>query len=140
MSRARQRPARTMHGLVERLLLVANGVEIAFQDAQSKPAAPILNLYGFPDGSFESVTTAGASEAQAQKLAAGVTYAARLYEKGWECEWRIPWAATGIDPAKVKRLQFNIGVRKTENKAWVIWHGTGGYTFDVARAGTLVLP
>ncbi|MEI6501616.1 MAG: right-handed parallel beta-helix repeat-containing protein, partial [Armatimonadota bacterium] len=119
---------------------VQDGLEIAFQDAVSKPAGPILNLYGFPDGTFESVMTAGASEAQAKRLGQAVTYAARLYEKGWECEWRIPWAATGIDPTKTKRLQFNIGVRKTESKAWVIWHGTGGYTFDVGRAGTLVLP
>jgi hypothetical protein len=116
-----------------------DGLELAFQDAQSRPAGPILNLYGFPDGTFQSVTTAGATEAQAEKLRQGTKYAARLYEKGWECEWGIPWAAAGIDPAKVKRLLFNIGVRKTEDKAWVVWQGTGGYNFDVAKAGVLVL-
>ncbi|MGE5530722.1 MAG: hypothetical protein ACM3VW_01225 [Bacteroidota bacterium] len=116
-----------------------DGLELAFQDAQSKPAGPILNLYGYPDGSFQSVTTAGATEAQAAKLRQGTKYAARLYEAGWECEWGIPWAATGIDPAKVKRLLFNMGVRKTEDRAWVVWQGTGGYNFDVAKAGILVL-
>lgn len=117
-----------------------DGLELALQDAQSKPAGPVYNLYGYPDGSFDSVTTAGATPAQAEKLRLATTYAARLYEQGWECEWRIPWSAMGIDPTKVKRLRFNIGVRKPENKAWVVWHGTGGYNFDVANAGTLILP
>ncbi|MEN6547904.1 MAG: right-handed parallel beta-helix repeat-containing protein [Armatimonadia bacterium] len=115
-----------------------DGLEIAFQDAESKQA-PILNLYGYPDGSLESVTTAGASTAQAEKLGKATEYRARRYEGGWECEWRIPWAATGIDPAKVKRLRFNLGVRKMEDNAWVIWRGTGGYTFDLPNAGMLIL-
>jgi hypothetical protein len=116
-----------------------DGLELAFQDAVSKPEGPVLNLYGYPDGTIESVTTAGASTAQAEKLRQGVTYAAKRTDKGWECEWRIPWSATGIDPAKVKRLRFNIGVRKMEDNAWVVWRGTGGYNFDVAKAGVLVL-
>jgi len=116
-----------------------DGLELAFQDAVSKPEGPILNLYGYPDGTIESPTIAGASTAQAARLKQGVTYAARRYEKGWECEWRIPWSATGIDPAKVKKLRFNIGVRKMEDGAWVVWRGTGGYNFDVAKAGVLIL-
>jgi len=116
-----------------------DGLEIAFQDAVSKPEGPTLNLYGYPDGTIESLTIAGASAAQAEKLKQGVTYAAHRTDKGWDCEWRIPWSATGIDPAKVKRLRFNLGVRKMEDKAWVVWRGTGGYNFDVAKAGTLVL-
>lgn len=43
MSRARRRPARTMHGLVERLLLVANGVEIAFLGYE--PASSLLGKH-----------------------------------------------------------------------------------------------
>jgi hypothetical protein len=116
-----------------------DGLELAFQDAVSKPEGPVLNLYGYPDGTIESLTIAGASAAQAEQLKQGVTYAARRTDKGWECEWRLPWSATGIDPTKVKRLRFNLGVRKVEDAAWVVWRGTGGYNFDVAKAGVLVL-
>ncbi|MCE5240593.1 right-handed parallel beta-helix repeat-containing protein [bacterium] len=126
-----------------------DGVEIAFQDVGAvtdrdkpgtvTPPTPILNLYGYPDGTVESLTIAGASAAQAERLRQGMTYAARRTDKGWECEWRLPWAAAGISPAPGKRLRFNLGVRKMEDRAWVVWRGTGGYNFDVAKAGILVL-
>jgi hypothetical protein len=117
-----------------------DGVELAFQVAlESGAPEPVLNLYGHPDGTIESLTIAGASAAQAEKLRQGVTYAARRTDTGWDCEWRIPWSAADIDPAKVRKLRFNLGVRKMEDKAWVVWRGTGGYNFDVAKAGTLLL-
>lgn len=116
-----------------------DGVEIAFQDAKSRTPGPIWNLYGYPDSSFESVTTAGASPAQAERLRRGTLFAARRTEQGWDCEWKILWAAADIKPRRGKRLRFNIGIRKMEQEAWVVWRGTGGNNYNVAKAGHLIL-
>ena len=116
-----------------------DGLEIALEDISGDVLGPILNLYGYPDGQFESVTTAGASEQVARKLGETVTYAAQIGAEDWSCEWRIPWAATGIDPSKAKKLWFNIGVRKIAADAWVIWEGTGGTIYWLDNAGDLVL-
>jgi hypothetical protein len=117
-----------------------DGVEIAFQDAFAKTAAPILTLYGFPDGHFSSEDYGGASPAAIAGLEKAVTYAAKVGAGEWTCEWRIPFAACGFTPATVPALRFNLGVRKTAPEAWVIWRGTGGATYQVANAGLLVFP
>jgi len=116
-----------------------DGVEIAFQDVSGDEPGPILNLYGYPDGQFESVTTAGAPQEVARRLGQAVTYAAQVGSEDWTCEWRIPWAATGIDPSQAKKLWFNIGVYKTAADAWVNWEGTGGAIYMVEDAGDLIL-
>jgi len=72
-----------------------DGMEIAFQDVSGEAPGPILNLYGYPDGQCESVTTAGAPLEAARKLGQAVTYAAQVGSEDWTCEWRIPWAASG---------------------------------------------
>jgi len=116
-----------------------DGLEVAFQDVSGDELGPILNLYGYPDSQFESVTTAGTSPEVARKLGQAVTYAAQIGAEDWCCEWKIPWAATGIDPGKVKKLWFNIGVRKIAADAWVIWEGTAGTIYWLDNAGDLVL-
>ncbi|MBM3502148.1 MAG: carbohydrate-binding protein, partial [Armatimonadetes bacterium] len=40
----------------------SDGMEIALQDGFATEPGPILNLYGYPDGARQSVTTAGAPE------------------------------------------------------------------------------
>ncbi len=99
-----------------------------------------MNVYGYPDGSFNSVTEAGASRAEADKLGKALTYASRIDNGGWSCEWRLPWEAAGIDPTKIERLLFNIGVRKTgADGGWVVWEGTGVQNYVVYNAGDLLL-
>lgn len=117
----------------------SDAMELAWQDAAS-PDAPILNLYGWPDGHFESVATAGAPPAAVARLQQAVTYAASVTDDGWACEWRIPFAACGYTPATAPTLRFNLGARKLAEDAWVIWRGTGEATFKVADAGLVFFP
>jgi len=117
----------------------SDAMELAWQDA-STPNAPILNLYGWPDGHWQSVDTAGAPAAAVARLQAAVEYAARQTAEGWTCEWRIPFAACGYTPDTAPLLRLNLGVRKIAEDAWVIWRGTGDATFKVDRAGLAFFP
>ncbi|MBL7222243.1 MAG: right-handed parallel beta-helix repeat-containing protein [Candidatus Brocadiae bacterium] len=116
-----------------------DGVEVAVQDAFARPPGPVLNLYGYPKGRFESITTAGATAAQAAKLGKAVAYAATVGAGHWSCEWRIPFAACGFTPKSAPKLLFNLGARKTAQSAWVILKGTGAQTYVVSNAAELVL-
>jgi len=117
-----------------------DGMEIAFQNSFGNKQAPILTLYGYPDGKFTSENYGGASAAEIARLEKLVTYKAVVAEDEWTCEWRIPFAACGFTPKTAPLIAFNLGVRKTEPESWVIWHGTGGATYQVSRGGLLVFP
>jgi hypothetical protein len=115
-----------------------DAVEIAFRDPAGGEKAPILLLRGYPSGFFESSAEAGASAAAVNRAAEGVQFKAHVMDPGrWTCEWRIPFASLGIDPAKQKRVEFNLSVRKIADDLWEMWLGTGGYTWDVDYAGLL---
>ena len=117
-----------------------DGMEIAFQDAFGAKPGQILNLYGYPDGAFESVETGGASAAAVARLGKAVTYRAVVGPEEWSCEWRIPFAATGFTPKTAPLLLFNMGVRQVAKDAWLIWRGTEGATHVVGKAGVLLFP
>lgn len=117
-----------------------DGVEVAFQDATSKQRGAILTLYGYPDGQFTSENFGGATPTQLKALTTAVTYRAQVAADAWSCEWRIPFAATGLNPATVPLWAFNLGVRKTSPDGWTIWRGTGGATYQVGSGGLLVFP
>jgi hypothetical protein len=117
-----------------------DGVEVAFQDAFAKTPGPILTLYGFPDGHFTSEDYGGASAEVIARLQQEVSFAARVGDGEWTCEWRLPFAACGFTPATAPLLRFNLGVRKTAPEAWVVWRGTGGATYQVANGGLLAFP
>jgi hypothetical protein len=38
------------------------------------------------------------------------------------------------------KLLFNITVRKTGDNLWLMWQGTGGYSWQVEKAGYIQLP
>jgi len=116
-----------------------DAVEIPFQDVSGQEPGPILNLYGFPDGHFETATGAPTPPELVEKLAAAVSYAAQIGADYWSCEWRIPWAAAGIDPRQAKKLRFNVGVYKSVAGAWIAWKGTHGPNWVVQSAGDLIL-
>ena len=117
-----------------------DGVEIAFQDAFAAKPGAILTLYGYPDGKFTSEDYGGASPAEIARLEKSVTYKTAVSAGAWTCEWRIPFAACGFTPKAAPLIALNLGVRKTDPLAWVIWRGTGGATYKVAGAGLLAFP
>ncbi|MEI6500208.1 MAG: right-handed parallel beta-helix repeat-containing protein [Armatimonadota bacterium] len=117
-----------------------DAVEVAIRNPLAGKDAPIIVLRGFPNGFFESVGEAGATDAQAKAALQGVQYAGKIVEaKKWVAEWRIPWASLGVDLSKAATLPFNISVRKTANELWLQWQGTGGMTWDVSNAGLIEL-
>jgi len=115
----------------------ADAAEIAFRDP-SRKGAPIFNLRGFADGRADSVCDAGATPEQARKLGAATAFAATVEKGRWTGEWRIPFAAAGIDPAKLDKLQLNINVRRTADMSWMVWTCTGAEIWQVSAAGQLV--
>ena len=66
-------------------------------------------------------------------------YAATISPGQWTGEWRIPFAAMGLDPAKARTLRFNIGVLKKAEREWIAWVSTGGAPWHLERAGKLIL-
>jgi hypothetical protein len=117
-----------------------DAVELAVRNPALGKAAPILLLRGYPSGKFESSPEAGAPDAVVKRTATGVAYAARLMTPSrWTAEWRIPLAALGVDPDARDRLEFNLSVRKPTNDRWLMWQGTGQYTWLVGNAGVLLL-
>ena len=118
---------------------VNDAVEVALRSPTAK-GTPVIVLRGYPEGQFESSTEAGTPFEVAQDAKAGSRYAARIVSPGeWTAEWCIPFAAVGIQPEKADAIPFNLSVRKTAALQWMMWHGTGGYTWHVDKAGTLKL-
>ncbi len=117
-----------------------DAVEVALRNPAAGKEAPVLVLRGYPSGHFESSDEAGAPAAAVQRAGQGTAYKAQVVDaKRWTAEWRIPFAALGIDPARHIRLQFNLSVRKTADDLWVEWQSTRGCTWEVERAGVIEL-
>ena len=71
-------------------------------------------------------------------IAEAVRFAAKTGEKGWTCEWRVPWTALGVSPgAPPEKWLMNIGVRSVPAGVWLAWAPTGGRICDVDKAGEL---
>jgi len=120
---------------------VTDAMEVAIQDTSAAKPGPIMNMYGWPDGHFESTDQTGAPEDVVARLGKAVTYKAAIGESEWTCEWRIPFTACGFSPKTASSVLFNLAVRKIgQNEDWVIWRGTGGATYMVENAGILIFP
>ena len=117
-----------------------DGAEVAIQDGLSEKPGPILVLYGYPDGVFQTSDAAGAPQAVLDRVKAQTAYTAAVDQAGWSCQWRIPFAACGFTPASSPRVLVNLGVFKKGQKAWVVLHGTGGSNHNVERGATLLFP
>jgi hypothetical protein len=117
-----------------------DAVEVAVRNLGAGSAAPILILRGYPSGHFVSSDEAGAPPAAVKRAAEGVLYAAKIVDAGrWTAEWRIPFAALGLDPAKHRRLAFSLTVRKSAEPVWVLWQGTQDATWQTDNSGFLEL-
>ena len=114
-----------------------DGVEIAFQVADSAAQNPIFVLWGTTDGRFHSSNCGGAPRARIETLEKTVVYKTHVGDGEWTCEWRIPLADIGIAQTKDTLLRANIGIRSTGANCWVSWVPTGGANWHVRSAGLL---
>lgn len=114
-----------------------DAVEIAF-----KTQAGYVVLRGYANGHWESSPEGGLAEDAAKQAAQGVRYAARTAENDrWSAEWEIPWHTTGIaKPTPGTQIPLNLTVRKVSAGQWIMWQGTGGWSFQADKAGLLRLP
>ena len=102
-------------------------------------ANPIYNPRGFPGGRKDSVSDAGASKEQAEKLNKAMSFAATHTKDRWVGEWRIPLEAVGVDADKVTQIPFNLNIRRMADNSWMVWARTGGPIWAVDDAGLIVL-
>ncbi len=117
-----------------------DAVEIALRNPAAGRKAPIIVLRGYVNGQFESSDEAGAPFEATRDAKDATTYAARVVDAGrWAAEWRIAFAGLGIDPKKRGKIPFNLSARKMASNLWLMWRGTGGYTWQVDKAGFLAL-
>ncbi len=117
-----------------------NGVEWSLASADEKQYTPIYVLWCKADGSFDSLTAMGAGARDAARLKTGVRYAVARTNKGWACEWRVPWAALGVSSANPPRVWLmNLGVHSMVSDTWLVWTPTGGRVCEVDKAGELWL-
>jgi hypothetical protein len=120
-----------------------DAVEIALRDVTGQKPGPTFVLRGYPSGHCESSTESGIKYDTAKRAGNGMRFAARQVKPGrWDAEWSVPLEALGIAPprpAREPRMQFNVTVRKAASGEWVMWQPTGGNSWWVDRAGTIVL-
>jgi hypothetical protein len=113
-----------------------DAVEVAVRGAKG-----IVVLRGFSEGTWESSTEGGLSKADAAAAAKGVRYAARKDGKTrWTAEWEIPWSALGLSKPSGAKVPFNLTVRKVAAGQWLMWQGTGGWSWQADKAGLILLP
>ena len=111
---------------------------IAGKTPDNKPAVFVIR--GFPGGTIESVTDAGAPTEAAQRLGQAVRFAAKVYGKtrgGWRSEWAIPLDALGLKPEPGLKVPFNLAVYRSEDEVWRCWEGTLAESWRLDQAGTL---
>ena len=119
-----------------------DGAEVCIAGKTPDGKSVTFVLHGFANGTFESVTLAGAPANAAERLGKAVCFAAKPYGKtrgGWRCEWAIPWDALGLKPAPKQKIAFNLGVRHTEAGVWRCYEGTLRQNWRLNEAGTLQL-
>lgn len=99
-------------------------------------------IRGFADGTFQSVTDAGAPAEAATKLGKAVRFVAKPYGKtknGWRGEWAIPWGALGLSPAPGQKIAFNLAAHRAEDGAHRCLEGTLAEAWRLDQAATLQL-
>jgi hypothetical protein len=111
------------------------GVEIAVQGTREGGSPVTYVLRGFTDGSFSSLTLAGASQEEADAFGKLVGYGASVDKTVWRGEWRIPLAALRFVPKDRASVPLNITVYRSEDAQLVQWAGSLGETWDLTSGG-----
>ena len=100
----------------------------------------MLAYRGFAGGHWLLSKEAGAAADAVTRGQEEVAYAATIQGEEWTAEWSIPYASLGVTATRGQKLLFNITVRKPGDSLWLMWQGTGGYSWQVEKAGWLHLP
>lgn len=120
----------------------SGGIELDFATERQRRLGPVFVLHAYPSGVLESVAAGGATAEAAQAFGAAVTYAVRIEsDTAWTAEWRIPFAAFGLDRSDLRSLRFNLGLRcnGAPGGPWFALAKTGGANYDLARGAVLQL-
>lgn len=116
-----------------------DGAEVCIAGTGSDGKPVTFVVHGFAGGTFESVTLAGASPADAARLGQALRFAAKPYGKvrngGWRGEWAIPWDALGLKPAAKLKVAFNLGSYRAEDGVWRSYEGTLAENWRLDQAG-----
>ena len=118
-----------------------DAVEFSLQALPATAAQPIYIFRGYGNGVLElGRAEHGTAELHMAPASPMFRYAAtRPRLDLWEAEIAIPLASLGIDPARDRRLAFNLTVRKGDDNLWLMWVATRGNSYNVAAAGILDL-
>jgi hypothetical protein len=117
-----------------------DAVEVSLRPVRKGASLPISVIRGYGNGAVQFGKAESGPENPKPADAASITYKAKVVGKGrWTCEFRIPFAVFGFDPAKDKRIAFNLSARKALDNIWLMWEGTRAHSYDVDRAGFLEL-
>ncbi len=114
-----------------------DGAEIAIGGRLPDGRSTVFVIRGYPDGTVQSVTAAGAPRDTAERLAKQIRFATTTWTHGWRGEWAIPLAALGIRPAPGLKVPFNLSVFRAEDGVWRCWEGTLAETWRLDQAGSL---
>ena len=134
---------RTVKGKGEELKAGLNwggdGMELSFRSVGKKAPGPIYVLWATIDGTFNGSTAMGASPSDTERVEKASSYAARVKEREWTCEWRIPFAAMGLRSAPTDGFKLNVGLLRALGGSWTVWIPTGGRICEVDMAGEILL-
>jgi len=113
--------------------------EVCFRDASTSKPGSTFVIHGFSSGKHECVDLGGASAEETAKLGKDVKFSAKVDKNSWTGEWAIPLKSAGIEYKPELKLDFNLGVWRSESNEWIIWRGANGATYQVEEAGKLIL-
>ncbi len=117
-----------------------DGLEFAFADPGMSPS-PTLLVQCFPDGTGHIAVSEQLDQAHADKLTQQAMRMATSQQKdAWLCEVSLDLKALGFDTREMRRLLFNLNVRRMADASWMAWTPITSSFRDVQRAGLLVFP
>ena len=114
-----------------------DGAEIAIAGKTPEEEPATFVIRGYPSGTVQSVTDAGAPAAAAKRLEKAIRFATTTWRHGWRGEWSIPLDSLGLKPAPGVKVPFNLVVFRAEDEVWRCWEGTLAETWQLDQAGTL---
>lgn len=116
-----------------------DGAEVCFRAVSGTVTGSTFVIHGFAGGDFECVDLAGAGAEKVEQLEKGVKYSAKINEASWTGEWEISLESAGIKYEPGMKLDFNVGVWRSASYEWIIWRGANGATYELDKAGKLIL-
>ncbi len=118
-----------------------DGMELCLAGVSSDGKPVTFVLRGYPNGTLQSATDAGASAEEATRFGKTVRYATKHLPgpRGWVGEWAIPFSALGLNPAPSMKIPFNAAVYNGEMREWFCLEGTLAENWRLDQAAVLLL-